>query len=198
MASQFVSVEAVPLLSHLGYPFPPGTHVVGRLDALSEGLLILTTNKQLSQLLFRSGMPHKRTYLVRVNNVMTAETVRQLTEGVTISVRGKGQYTTAPCEAQLLPVPPDLPAFQLEQNPRIPHSWLRISLYEGKRHQVRNMVRAVGHPCRRLVRVAIEDLHLAGLPPGHVREVEEADFFHLLKIDHRDLSPRSKQISMTD
>ncbi len=182
MVSQFVSVEDVPLLSDLDYSFPPGTHVVGRLDALSEGLLLLTTNGQLSKLLFRSETLHKRTYLVRVNNVITAEKVRQLSEGVTISVRGKGNYKTAPCEVQLLGTPPDVPAYQLEQNPRIAHSWLRITLYEGKRHQVRNMVRALGHPCRRLIRTAIEGLQLGDLQPGQVRELEEATLFGLLKI----------------
>lgn len=184
MVSQFASMEDVPLLSDLDYSFPPGTHVVGRLDALSEGLLLLTTNGQLSKLLFKSKVPHKRTYLVRVNQVMTDEKVKQLSEGVTISVRGKGFYNTAPCEVQLLHTPPDVPAYQLEQNPRIPHSWLRITLYEGKRHQVRNMVRAVGHPCRRLIRTAIEDLQLGDLAPGHVREMDEATLFRLLKIGY--------------
>ena len=76
MVSQFASMEDVPLLSDLDYSFPPGTHVVGRLDALSEGLLLLTTNGQLSKLLFKSKVPHKRTYLVRVNQVMTDEKVK--------------------------------------------------------------------------------------------------------------------------
>ncbi len=183
MVSQFVSVEDVPLLSHLNYDFPTGTHAVGRLDGLSEGLLLLTTNKQLTRLLFDADRPHKRTYLVRVNNVITSEKLQQLREGVTIRVRGKGFYKTAPCEVQLLDSPPDLPAYQLELNPHIAHSWLRITLCEGKRHQVRSMVRAVGHPCRRLIRIAIDDLHLGGLLPGQVQEIEEENFFHLLKID---------------
>jgi len=186
MVSQFVSVEDVPLLSHLSFQFPADTHVIGRLDALSEGLLLLTTNKKVMDLLFKSLHPHRRTYLVRVLRVMTPETVQQLQQGVTIRVRGKGDHLTAPCEVQLLDAPPALPEYQLEQNPHIAHSWLHITLYEGKYHQIRNMMRAVNHPCRRLIRTSVEDLELGDLPPCHVRELDEADFFRLLKIGEWD------------
>jgi 23S rRNA pseudouridine2457 synthase len=87
---------------------------------------------------------------------------------------------------QLLDTPPALPEYQLELNPNITHSWLRISLYEGKYHQIRNMMRAVNHPCRRLIRTSVEDLELGDLPPGHVRELDEGDFFRLLKIGEWD------------
>ena len=63
-----------------------------------------------------------------------------------------------------------------------PVSWLRITLTEGKFHQVRKMVAAIGHRCIRLVRVSIEDLTLAGLEAGEVREVGAAEFFEQLKI----------------
>lgn len=185
MVSQFKCVEDVPLLGDLGFDFPEGTHVIGRLDALSEGLLLLTTNKRVMELLFRGEMPHKRTYLVRVNGLITEEKVQQLREGVTINVRGQGEYRTAPCEVEILDAPPDVLPYQLEQNPYIAHSWLRISLYEGKRHQVRSMTSAVGHECRRLIRVAVEDLVLGDLAPGCVREMEEEHFFRLLNIDDR-------------
>lgn len=183
MVSQFVSVEAVPLLGDVDFVFPEGTHAIGRLDALSEGLLLLTTNKRVTQLLYNSPMPHKRTYLVRVLKTITPERVQQLREGVTISVRGKGSYTTQPCDVLLLHTPPAVLPYQLEQNPNIPHSWLQLTLYEGKRHQIRNMMNAVNHPCRRLIRTSIENLELGDLAPGCVRELEEADFFRLLKIE---------------
>lgn len=183
MVSQFVSVEKVRLLGDLDFAFPPDTYVAGRLDSLSEGLLLLSTNKRIIQLLFKGEKPHKRTYLVRVTNVMTPEKVQQLRQGVTIRVRSKGDYKTAPCEAALLDTAPDVLPHQLEQNPYIPHSWLQVSLYEGKYHQVRNMMRAVGHECRRLIRTSIEDLHLEDLAPGCVREIEEEEFFRLLRID---------------
>jgi 23S rRNA pseudouridine2457 synthase len=64
MVSQFVSTHEVRLLGDLDFHFPEGTHAVGRLDNLSEGLLILTTNKKVTRLLFQGEQPHKRTYLV--------------------------------------------------------------------------------------------------------------------------------------
>lgn len=183
MASQFVSVEDVSLLGDIDFEFPTGTHVMGRLDSLSEGLLLLSTNKRVMELLFRGTTPHKRTYLVRVTKIMTQEKVQQLRDGVRIRVRGKGDYTTAPCEVDLLPAAPPVLPYQLEQNPHIPHCWLRVSLCEGKRHQLRSMMRAVNHECRRLIRISVEDITLGELPPGCVRELEEEDFFALLKID---------------
>jgi 23S rRNA pseudouridine2457 synthase len=186
MVSQFVSVEDVPLLGDLDFEFPEGTHSIGRLDSLSEGLLLLTTNKRVTKLLFQGKTPHKRTYLVRVNNVISEEKVTQLRTSVTIRVRGKGDYKTAPCEIDLLQTPPDVYPHQLEQNPYIAHSWLQVSLLEGKYHQIRNMMNAVNHPCRRLIRTSIEDITLGNLAPGCVREIEEKDFFSLLKIDDWD------------
>ncbi len=183
MVSQFVSVEDVPLLGDLDYKFPEGTHAIGRLDSLSEGLLLLSTNKKVTKLLFQGKAAHKRTYLVRVVNVMTEEKVQQLREGITIRVRRKGDYKTLPCEVHLLDAPPDVYPHQLEQNPYIPHSWLQMTLYEGKFHQVRNMVSAVGHPCRRLIRTSIDGIIVGDLAPGCVREIEEKDFFGLLGID---------------
>ena len=184
MVSQFKCVEDVNLLSDLDFAFPAGTHVIGRLDSLSEGLLLLTTNKSVMELLFRGENPHKRSYLVRVNGVITPEKIQHLRKGVTIRVRGQGDYRTAPCEVELLSSPPDVLPYQLEQNPYIAHSWLQMSLCEGKRHQVRSMTSAVGHECRRLIRISVEDMVLGDLAPGCVREMEEELFFRLLKIDN--------------
>ncbi|RMF38377.1 MAG: pseudouridine synthase, partial [Chloroflexi bacterium] len=58
---------------------------------------------------------------------------------------------------------------------RVPTAWLRITLYEGRKRQVRRMTAAVGHPTLRLVRVAIGPLTLAGLAPGQWRELTEAE-----------------------
>ena len=186
MVSQFVSVEDVRLLGDLDYNFPAGTHAIGRLDSLSEGLLLLSTNKKVTRLLFQGRASHKRTYLVRVTKVLTPEKAQQLREGVTIRVRGKGNYKTLPCEVHLLDTPPDVLPEQLEQNPYIANSWLQLSLYEGKFHQIRNMMSAINHQCRRLIRISIEDMALGDLAPGCVREVEEEKFFRLLKIDEWD------------
>jgi 23S rRNA pseudouridine2457 synthase len=182
MVSQFVSTHAVRLLGDIDFDFPAGTHAIGRLDSNSEGLLILTTNKKVTKLLFESKTPHKRTYIVQVKNVVSDETVEKLRNGVEILIHGNVLWTTTPCAVEMLGQP-DLP-FQTENELThpIPHSWLKISLTEGKYHQVRKMVFAVGHKCRRLIRVSIEDLLLGDLQPGQVKEMDEADFFRLLNV----------------
>jgi 23S rRNA pseudouridine2457 synthase len=182
MVSQFVSTHAVRLLGDIDFDFPAGTHAIGRLDSNSEGLLILTTNKKVTKLLFESKTPHKRTYIVQVKNVVSEETVEKLRNGVEILIHGNVIWTTTPCAVEML-TQPDLP-FQTENELThpIPHSWLKISLTEGKYHQVRKMVFAVGHKCRRLIRVSIEDLLLGDLQPGQVKEMDEADFFRLLNV----------------
>jgi 23S rRNA pseudouridine2457 synthase len=67
----------------------------------------------------------------------------------------------------------------------IPYTWLRITLTEGKFHQVRKMVAAIHHRCKRLIRVSIEDLTLGDLEPGGIKEIDEKEFFMLLKINVR-------------
>lgn len=182
MVSQFVSPHAVRVLGQLAFDFPEGTHSVGRLDNESEGLLLLTTNKRVTRLLFQSAVPHRRTYLVKVKSVVSEETLQQIRKGVSIRVNGGGYYMTAACEADCLPEPAGLFTYPGEKMDYVPFTWLRITLTEGKFHQVRKMVSAVGHRCIRLIRVSIEDLLLDGLEPGGVREMGEEDFFRLLKI----------------
>lgn len=184
MVSQFISPDKVGLLGDIDFDFPEGTHAIGRLDNHSEGLLILTTNKRVTKLLFESKVPHKRTYLVQVANVVSQETLQQLRTGINIRVKGGGYYVTTPCEVEIVERPADLfeGAFLFRKD--IPHTWLLITLTEGKFHQVRKMVFAAGHRCQRLIRVSIENLTLGTLPPGGVRELEEEEFFQLLKIDN--------------
>ena len=148
MVSQFVSPDKVNLLGDLDYDFPEGIHAIGRLDNNSEGLLILTTNKKVTALLFQGEVPHKRTYLVQVEK------------------------------------PKDLPKRGHAFREDLPHTWLLISLTEGKYHQIRKMVSNVYHHCKRLIRTSIEDLELGDLQPGEVREIEEEEFFRKLKIEN--------------
>ena len=184
MVSQFKSSHAVRLLGDLHYPFPEGTHAIGRLDHHSEGLLILTTNKRVTKLLFESDTPHKRTYLVHVEKVVTPERLLQLQTGITIRVKGGGYYTTTPCEVEIVAKPANLPKRAHEFREDLPSSWLMITLTEGKYHQIRKMVSSVYHHCKRLIRVSIEDLELGDLQPGCVLEIEEEEFFRKLKIDN--------------
>lgn len=183
MVSQFVSPDAVRLLSDLDFKFPEGTHAIGRLDNLSEGLLILTTNKKVTRLLFQGEKPHQRRYLVRVKREVSDATIALLQAGVSISTFNGACFTTTPCMVERVIQPfipyngPNLWAHGI-------HTWLSIGLTEGKFHQVRKMVAAVGHRCERLIRVAIEDLTIGSLMPGEVLELEERAFFSLLKIDN--------------
>lgn len=184
MVSQFVSSHLVRLLGDLEFNFPEGTHAVGRLDINSEGLLILTTNKKVTRLLFESDTKHTRKYLVQVEKQVTEETLQQLRNGVTIRVKGGGDYVTTPCGAELVEKPENLFTGGYKMSEYKVYSWVLLTLTEGKFRQVRKMMAAVKHPCKRLIRVAIEDLILGDLQPGCVQEMEEKTFFDLLKIDN--------------
>jgi 23S rRNA pseudouridine2457 synthase len=105
MVSQFVSSHKVRLLGDLNIDFPEGTHAIGRLDNHSEGLLLLTTDKSVTKLLFESQTPHKRTYLVKVRRPLSPEALLQLQSGVTIIIKGGVSYTTPPCDVQIVTPP---------------------------------------------------------------------------------------------
>lgn len=182
MVSQFVSTHQVQLLSNIDFDFPDGTHAIGRLDQMSEGLLLLTTDKKVTKLLFQGTQPHGRTYLVQVKNKVSQATIHKLRDGVVISAPNGTTYTTAPCKVDLIDPPITLwdNGVVLHQNQQ--SDWLRIELTEGKYHQVRKMVAAMHHRCIRLVRWSIEDLTVDSILPGQVKEVSEAYFFNALKL----------------
>ena len=182
MVSQFISPDKVGLLKDIPFNFPEGIHAIGRLDNYSEGLLILTTNKKVTKLLFESKTPHKRTYLVQVRDIVTPEKLLQLQNGVSIRIKGGDYYTTPSCQVSIVEKPIDLYKRENEFKEGLPNTWLLITLTEGKFHQVRKMVDAVRHRCKRLIRISIEDLALNNLQPGEVKEMEESDFFKQLKI----------------
>lgn len=184
MVSQFIGHKKLAMLGALDFDFPEGIHAVGRLDSHSEGLLILTTNKKVTRLLFQSEMPHRRTYVVRVHGKVSAEALESLRTGVTIRTDNGADYLTPPCEVDIIDTPPNLQPYQLEKRADLPHTWLRMSLYEGKYHQVRKMVAAVNHQCKRLIRVSIEGLELGTMAPGEVVEIAEEDFFRQLNIEY--------------
>ena len=190
MVSQFISSHDVNLLGSLQFDFPEGTHAIGRLDNHSEGLLLLTTNKKVTKLLFQGTKPHTRTYLVQVKNKITPTTADALAKGIQISAPGGSAYLTNPCTVNIVENPAVYshlfeaslltPATPMHQN--VVTSWVLITLTEGKFHQVRKMVAAVHHRCIRLIRVAIENIYLGNLPAGGVQEIQEDDFFKLLDL----------------
>jgi 23S rRNA pseudouridine2457 synthase len=187
MVSQFVSSHDVRLLGQLDFDFPEGTHAIGRLDNHSEGLLLLTTNPKITRLLFQGKKPHARTYLVQVKNKISQASIDQLCKGIEIKIKGGMSYTTSPCLVKQVERPSWLEAAAHEIPAKIPNSWLEITLTEGKFHQVRKMVAAVHHKCRRLIRISIEDLSLGTLSPGEVSELSETDFFQLLQLENENI-----------
>ena len=182
MVSQFKSPHQVGLLGNLNFDFPKGTHAIGRLDNHSEGLLILTTNKKVTRLLFLADTPHKRTYLVQVNNLLSNENLHRLQTGVTIRIKDGASYTTTPCNVTVVENPGIIYSSASNHPQYGPHTWLLITLTEGKFHQVRKMMGAIHHRCKRLIRISVEGLTLGDLQPGCVKEIEEDIFFNLLKI----------------
>lgn len=181
MLSQFaVDKHGGRTIAALEFNFPEGIHAIGRLDNESEGLLILTTDKRVTKLLFNSGKTHKRTYLVKVQRKVTEETLEKLRTGVKIRIRGGDYWITSPCEVELTDEPPNLPDIPERLMFEGETSWLKITLKEGKYRQVRKMTLAVGHKCKRLVRISIDSLVLGNLPSGGVLELTETAFFERL------------------
>ncbi len=183
MVSQFVSTHEVGLLGDLDFKFPEGTHAIGRLDNHSEGLLLLTTDKRITRLLFQGAQPHSRTYLVQVKNHVSDEGLQQLRTGVTIKIKGGEDYVTPSCDVTIEADPGVMFSSGYTLRKDVAHTWLRITLAEGKYHQVRKMVAAIHHRCKRLIRVSIEGIHLGDLMPGEVREMGEKEFFEKLKLN---------------
>lgn len=158
---------------------------VGRLDYDSEGLLILTNDKQLTHLLLEPKHKHERSYLVQVEGVPSTTALQQLASGVIININGK-QHPTAAAQVKLLTDPPEVP----NRNPpiryrkNIPDSWLQLTLTEGKNRQVRKMTAAVGFPTLRLIRYSIGNITLNGLTPGDYRELSGDEVSMLFKKSH--------------
>jgi 23S rRNA pseudouridine2457 synthase len=179
MVSQFVSSHKVPLLGELPVEFPEGIHSIGRLDKDSEGLLLLTTDKAVTRLMFSGEKSHKRTYLIMVQNEMTEETFQQLSRGVDIKIKNGKKYLARP--DSLLRISNAVSLYPWATDPReiYPHTWLLITLTEGKYRQVRKMTLAVKHRCLRLIRLSIENITLEGIFPGAVKELNKHDFYSL-------------------
>ena len=153
------------------FDFPPGTMAIGRLDEDSEGLLLLTTNGVMSEIV-RSKKVEKE-YYVQVDGIADETAIQRLRQGVEIGFKGT-RYTTLPCDARLLPENPGFRerARKIRDERHGPTSWISVTVTEGKFRQVRKMTAAVGLPTLRLVRVRVGNVHLGTLQSGEVVEVE--------------------------
>jgi 23S rRNA pseudouridine2457 synthase len=176
MLSQFTREGGHLTLADLPFSFPKDVYPVGRLDADSEGLLVLTNDKALTHRLLEPVFRHTRTYWAQVEGDISAAAVLALCSGVEISVNGK-QYRTLPATAhKMLTTPPlaeRVPPIRFRA--AIPTSWVQLTLIEGKNRQVRKMTAAVGFPTLRLVRAMIGSYPLGSLPPSAVRELAPAE-----------------------
>ena len=148
----------------------PDVYPAGRLDADSEGLLLLTDDGALQARISNPRHKLPKVYWAQVEGLVTDEAIAQLRAGVDL-----GDFRTLPAGARRIEAPANL----WPRNPpiryraRIPTSWVELTLREGKNRQVRRMTAKVGFPTLRLIRAAIGGVTLEGLPPGQWRTVPE-------------------------
>lgn len=154
------------------FDFPKDVYPVGRLDADSEGLLILTNDTRLNQKLLNPTNGHWRTYYIQVEGNITDEALSKLMKGVVIKVDGKEHYTR-PAKARIIDTP-ELPERfpPVRFRKTVPDTWIELSLTEGKNRQVRKMTAAVGFPTLRLVRAAIGNIRMENPSSGKVVELD--------------------------
>jgi 23S rRNA pseudouridine2457 synthase len=178
------------------FGFPQNVYPIGRLDADSEGLLLLSDEAQWNAKLLHPRHAHEREYWAQVEKIPTREELDRLERGVIVQGR-----KTLPCRAwRLEPQPAPFHVAAPRQSPAdsasghsaalsedaatmkifprtppirfrksVPDCWIGLELIEGKNRQVRRMTAAVGHPTLRLLRVRIGNFWLGDLPPGQWR-----------------------------
>jgi 23S rRNA pseudouridine2457 synthase len=202
--SQFTS-DGSPNRPLAEFGFPKNVYAIGRLDADSEGLLLLSDETRWNDRLLNPRHAHEREYWAQVERIPTREALGKMQNG--LAIQG---HKTLPCRAWLLepqpvvgraflcapppankdvllhpdgthgvmrPTPPQI-------NPRtppirfrksVPDCWIGLELVEGKNRQVRRMTAAIGHPTLRLMRVRIGNFWLGDLPPGQWRELSPVE-----------------------
>ena len=151
------------------HDFPEGTMAIGRLDEDSEGLLLLTTDGMMSEIV--RGKKVEKEYYAQVDGLITPEAIEKLTTGVEIGNKGT-RLITLPCQASIINKPHfEQRTTKIRDERHGPTSWISITLTQGKYRQVRKMTAAVGFPTLRLIRVRVGNIHLNDLPLGKVLEV---------------------------
>lgn len=144
----------------------PGVYAAGRLDKNSEGLLVLTDDGSLQHRISSPKYKLPKTYWAQVEGAVDRSAIEQLTHGVELK-----DGLTEPAEVRLIDEPrvwPRVPP--IRERRAIPTTWVELTIREGRNRQVRRMTAAVGFPTLRLIRYAIGDWTLDGLPSGEWRE----------------------------
>jgi 23S rRNA pseudouridine2457 synthase len=148
------------------FGFRKNVYAIGRLDADSEGLLLLSDEARWNDRLLNPRHAHEREYWAQVEKIPTREALDKLQNGLVIQ-----GHKTLPCRAWLLEPQPEIaprvPPIRFRKS--IPDCWIGLELIEGKNRQVRRMTAAIGHPTLRLLRVRIGGFWLGDLPPGQWR-----------------------------
>lgn len=148
------------------FGFPLGVYPIGRMDADSEGLLLLSDEPEWNARLLHPRRGHPREYWVQVERLPSDAALAALARGVVLQGR-----RTRPCRVWRLDPPPAVPPREppIRFRKSVPDCWLALELTEGRNRQVRRMTAAVGHPTLRLLRVRLGSLWLGDLPPGQWR-----------------------------
>ncbi|MBN3817300.1 pseudouridine synthase [Paraburkholderia sp. Se-20369] len=165
---QFSAHESRPSLGD--WVKTPGVYAAGRLDADSEGLLLLTDDGALQARIAEPRHKLVKRYWAQVEGAPGPADLKALARGVDL-----GDYVTRPCRAEFIEPPDTL----WPRNPpiryraAIPTTWIELAITEGKNRQVRRMTAAVGFPTLRLVRVGVGslDIFALGIAPGETIEL---------------------------
>lgn len=179
--SQFTREPGSSYRTLAEFGFHPGVYPVGRLDADSEGLLLLSDEKGLPTYLLDPESGHERTYWAQVEGVPTTDAIEAMRTGIIIK-----DYKTRRCRVEVLDPQPTIeersPPIRVRQS--IPTTWISLTLIEGRNRQVRRMCAHVGFPSLRLRRVSIGSLNLVTslLASGHWREITSEERALLFKI----------------
>ncbi len=155
------------------FSLPKNVYALGRLDADSEGLLLLSDEPGLNTQLLDPKHAHRREYWANVERVPDSAALARLERGGLVI----DNYRTLPCNVRLLEsapaIPPREPPIRVRKN--VPDAWIALELTEGKNRQVRRMTAAIGHPTLRLIRARIGEFALGALAPGSWRELTAAE-----------------------
>lgn len=160
------------------FGFPARVYPIGRLDADSEGLLLLSDEAAWNDRLLHPRHAHEREYWAQVERVPTPEALATLAAGLRIH-----GHVTQPCRAWILNPQPNLPPRDppIRVRKSVPDCWVGLVLAEGKNRQVRRMTAAVGHPTLRLLRVRVGGWRLGTLPPGAFLVLNESERNQVLR-----------------